>query len=130
MANNRVNQSLLGPSASNSNAGPSILKTKPSHSLDSLISASSDLVAATRSASNDHPLVPDAATLTALAMDSKAGRFCTEIENDNGQPPLKKRKQDSKTGKGLRHFSMKVFPLLFYSKYQRFLLAAITAPFP
>ncbi|XP_074594132.1 transcription factor Dp-1-like [Brevipalpus obovatus] len=104
MAANRVSQSLLGPSVSNTNAGPSILKTKASHTTDTGIGG--DLIAAQRVVADG--VNSDASALAALAMEGKAGRYCPEIENDNGQPPLKRRKQDAKSGKGLRHFSMKV----------------------
>jgi len=65
-----------------------------------------DLIAAQRAVADG--VNSDASALAALAMETKTGRYCPEIENDNGQPPLKRRKQDAKSGKGLRHFSMKV----------------------
>ncbi|XP_053210684.1 transcription factor Dp-1-like [Panonychus citri] len=73
-------------------AGPSILKTKGSHSANHL--ASGELVAVK--------------TGDESFFDFSGARSLGSIENEDSQPPVKRRKQDAKSGKGLRHFSMKV----------------------
>ncbi|RWS13547.1 transcription factor Dp-1-like protein [Dinothrombium tinctorium] len=75
------------------NSGPSILKAKTGHSSEPTI-----ITATSEDSYSDFNI------LTAAATASSVG-----YAYDNGnQPPAKRRKQDPKTGKGLRHFSMKV----------------------
>ncbi|RWS28870.1 transcription factor Dp-1-like protein [Leptotrombidium deliense] len=75
------------------NSGPSILKTKSGHSADqTLIAASAD------DSYGDINLLTAAATASTLNYG---------YDSNGSQPPAKRRKQDPKTGKGLRHFSMK-----------------------
>jgi len=84
--------------SSTTNSSPSILKAKSGHILDT-------------TAGQTMITVPDDFAdfnlLTAAATTASNASTFTAIEN-NEQPPIKRRKQDPKTGKGLRHFSMKV----------------------
>lgn len=70
--------------------GPSILKTK-GHSTNHL--GAGELIAVKTEDS---------------FFDFSGALSLGSIENDDSVPPVKRRKQDAKTGKGLRHFSMKV----------------------
>lgn len=73
-------------------AGPSILKTKGTHTVNH--ATTSEMVALK---SGDESF-----------FDFSGARSLGSIENEDSQPPTKRRKQDAKSGKGLRHFSMKV----------------------
>lgn len=83
----------IASSIASSSGGPSILKAKGSGAHLDLINSSVHLGAGDN--------FDDFNMLTNTAMASYSGY-------DGGQPAIKRRKQDPKTGKGLRHFSMKV----------------------
>ena len=85
------------------NVQPSILKTKTGH----LAEASSN------SLGNDDQFREFTLLAEAASAASNNGNYSN---NNNYHTPSKRKKQDPKTGKGLRHFSMKV-SLLFLLLY-------------